>query len=105
MGFADLLALGDTRIRARLGGEVVYTPTVGDAETVDGIFDAGYVRVDLATPGVSSVGPAVFLTLDDLPSDPRTDTGATVTIGGVVYTINEDCPDGLGGTLLHLRRA
>lgn len=105
MGFADLLAAGDRAVRQALGdATIVYTPGVGDPETVTGIFDAAYVRVEAGPAGISSSGPAVFLTLDDLPSDPKTDTDATVTIGGVEYTPHEVHPDGLGGVflLLHL---
>ena len=102
MGFAELLAMVDVPVRERLGGDVIYTPAVGDPVTVSGIFDAAYVRVDLGEPGVSSSGPAVFLTLDDLPSDPKADTAATVTVGGVAYLPHTVEPDGIGGVLLHL---
>lgn len=104
MAFADLLARGDRVARGHLGGAVTYSPGVGDPVVVDGIFDAAYVRVDLGEPGVSSSGPAVFLTLADLPSDPTTDTAATVTIAGVTYAIHTVAPDSLGGVLLHLHR-
>ena len=102
MGFADLLALADVSARGQLGRTVTYTPAVGAAVDVIGIFDQAYVKADLGNPGVSTSGPAVFLTLDDLPSDPKTDTAATVTVGGVAYLPHAVEPDGLGGTLLHL---
>ncbi len=102
MSFADLLTTADVAVRRQLGEALTYTPAAGDPETVYGVFDAAYVRVDLGNPGVSSSGPAVFLTLDDLPSDPRDDTGATVTIGGVEYSTHEPQPDGMGGIRLLL---
>ncbi len=102
MGFAELLAIGDRATREILGSPVIYTPGTGDPVTVTGIFDKGYVRVDLGNPGVASYGPAVFLTLADLPSDPVADTDATVTIGGVAYLPHEPQPDGLGGIVLLL---
>lgn len=64
---------------------------------VRGVFDSSYTRVDLGQPGVSSQGPAVFLRLEDLPSDPSTDTEATVAVAGVIYSIHEVKPDGVGG--------
>lgn len=105
MGFADLMAsLVDPAVRQQLGGSVTYTPGVGAAVTVDGVFDAAHQHLDLGEPGVTSQGPAAFLTLADLPSDPVTDTAATVTYAGVTYTPHTVKPDGLGGVLLLLHR-
>ncbi len=105
MAFADLLAVGDQLLREVLGEVVTYTPGVGDPVDVDGVFDAAHVVVDLGPNGVASPGPAVFLTLADLPSDPVSDTDATVTVGGVEYTFHEVKPDGQGGVYLLLHRA
>lgn len=105
MGFSDLLAAGDISVRSILGGTVTYSPGAGSPVDVDGIFDAAYVRVDLGQAGVSSSGPAVFLTLSDLPSDPSVDSSATVTVDGVKYTPHEVKPDGLGGVVLLLHRS
>lgn len=102
MRFAELLAAGDRAVRQQLGGPVTYTPSVGSPVPVTGIFDKAYVRVDAGEPGISSFGPAVFLTLADLPSDPSVDLTATVTIGGDTYLPHERQPDGLGGILLLL---
>ncbi len=104
MSFDDLLAVGDVSVRGILGSTVTYTPTVGAAVDVSGIFDAAYVRVDLGQPGVSSQGPAVWLTLTDLPSDPTTDTTATVTVNSVTYIPHEAQPDGMGTVLLLLHK-
>ena len=104
MVFTDLLVTADVAVRDTLGGTVTYTPTVGVATDVVGIFDAVYVRVDLGNPGVSSQGPSVWLILDDLPSDPYTDTTATVTVDGVTYSAHEVQPDGLGGVRLLLHK-
>ena len=105
MGFADLLTACDRSSRDLLGGSVVYSPGAGVPVTVRGIFDAAYVRVDAGTAGVSSSGPAVFLKLADLPSNPETDTAATVTVASVVYTIREVSPDGTGVAVLHLHES
>jgi hypothetical protein len=104
VSFTTLLAAADSAVRTGLGGAVTYTPTVGDAVEVDGVFDEVYVRVDAMTPGISSTGPAVFLTLADLPSSPVTDLTATVTIGGTTYLPHTTQPDGQGGVLLLLHR-
>lgn len=106
MGFADILAAGDRVARQQLGEAFTYTPGAGSAVPCTGIYDERYVTVDpgLGQPGVASSGPAVFLTLVDLSSDPLTDTGATVTRikTGVVYTPYEVHKDGQGGVLLLL---
>lgn len=81
---------------------ITYSPAVGSPVTVPGIFDEAFQRVDLGQPGVNSAGPAVFLTLVDLPSDPRVDKAATITFGGKVYLPHERQPDGVGGIVLHL---
>lgn len=106
MGFADLMATVDRAVLdSRLGDEVTYTPGVGAPVEVLGCFDALYTRVEAGgQAGISSSGPAVFLALDDLPSDPETDTAATVTIAGVTYTAHEVRPDGMGGVVLLLHR-
>ncbi len=104
MGFADLLTVGDRSVRQLLGGSITYTPGVGAAVVVDGIFDAAYVKVELGEPGVSSQGPAAWLTLTDLPSDPEVDEDATVTVAGVTYKPHTVQPDGQGTVLLLLHR-
>lgn len=107
MGFTDLLAVADRSVRQKLGGSVTYTPTVGVAVVVDGIFTAPHTNVDLGNEGggVSTVSPTCFLTLADLPSDPKTDTAGTLSAGGVTYTWWDVRPDGMGGVLLMLHRA
>jgi hypothetical protein len=105
LAFTDLLEHADVSVRGLLGGTVTYSPSVGAPVTVSAVFDAAHVRVDLGQiSAASSVGPAVFVRLSDLPSDPETDTGARVTNAGVVYTIHEVKPDGLGGAHLLLHR-
>ena len=104
MSFLDLMANVDSVVRQTLGGSVTYTPGVGAAVTVNGVFDAVYVRVDVGNPGVSSSGPAVFLSVEELPTDPSDDTTATVTVDGIVYTAHEVMPDGIGGVRLLLHK-
>lgn len=103
MSFQDLLASADRSVRKLLGQTVTYTPGAGSPVEVRGVFDARYQRLEAGETGVSSTGPAVFLRLDELPSNPSSDLARTVTINGVVYRPFEVMPDGLGGVhmLLH----
>lgn len=103
MGFGDLLAVADRALRdSSVSDSIVYTPSIGEAVTVAGCFDALHTRVDLGQPGVTSQGPACWLDLGDLPSDPETDTDAQVTFDGQAYTIHEVQKDGKGGVMLLL---
>lgn len=102
MGFAEILSAGDLALRNNAGENVVYTSGLGASVTVRGLFDAAYVRVDAGTAGIASVGPAVTVWTDDLPSDPVTDTDATVTFGGKTYKAREAHPDGRGAVVLLL---
>jgi hypothetical protein len=103
--FAELVERIDRSVQARLGGEpVIYQPAVGAAVTVTGIFDPVYVLVK-GDPeaGVETLGPVVFLRLEDLPVDPE-DDDPTLTIRGVTYRhVVERLPDGFGGIVLALR--
>lgn len=89
MSFTELLATADSLALDALGQEVTYTSGVGAVATPLGIFDEQYQRVDLGEAGVQSTGPAVFVQLADLSSDPETDTTATVTVSGTTYEITE----------------
>ena len=104
MAFRDLLAVADRAAQKHLGGTVRYTPTNGASAEVAGVFEAGHVRADAGQAGMTTVGPAVFLRLEDLPSDPELDEGASVTVSGVEYRIHEPAKDGQGGVTLYLHR-
>lgn len=104
MTFADQIELADRAVLATLGGvEVSYQPLVGDPVNVQGLFDDRFVLVERDNDGVESVGPAVFLRLDDLPTNPD-DDDPLLTIGSVVYKVRERLVDGLGGIRLLLHR-
>jgi hypothetical protein len=100
--FAARLQDTDTLVQGHLGQSVTYTPGGGAAATVRGVFDRAYQRVEAGEADVSSSGPAVFVTLADLGSDPETDDGARVTVAGETYRIREVQPDGTGGAMLLL---
>lgn len=105
MGFKELVESADAKVRRILGGDELVTYTSGADESVDvyGIFEASSVIVPVGDPGISDVGPTVFLRLDELTSDPSTDESASVTYDGSDYRIYEARPDGLGGVLCLLR--
>jgi hypothetical protein len=102
--FADLVAQMDRLAQNDLGAlAIIYAPAVGSPVTVPGIFDANYVLSQGTGPaGVSVLGPAVFLRIEDLPTDPELDD-PTITIAGLSYRVSERRPDDLGGIVLALR--
>lgn len=104
MDFAAHLQRTDGTARDILGGPVTYTPGAGAAVDVQGVFDAVHVRVEAGEAGVTSAGPAVFLRLSELPSDPEVDGNARVTVSGTEYTPWSVEKDGQGGVLLRLHR-
>lgn len=114
MTYAGLVANADRAAQKLLGGELVtYTPQAGGPEEVTGIFDAQYVLVKgTAEAGVEARGPAVFLRLEDLPTDPEQDE-PTITIHAAAnrpaelvgaYRVRERMPDDMGGIVLGLRK-
>lgn len=104
MSFTALLVQADRLTLSTLGESVTYSPSEGAAVLVTGIFDEAYVLVDGGQAGVSSAGPAVFLLLADLPSDPADDE-AVITRASIDYSVREAKPDGQGGILLLLHKA
>lgn len=104
MTFAALVTSTDRLVQTHLGETVQYEPGVGAAVSVVGVFSNAYVRADAGGEAVMSSGPAVFLVLADLPSDPEEDA-PTITRGGVVYKVREAQKDGDGGVMLLLREA
>ena len=87
-----------------LGGEpIVYQPETGAAVPITGIFDEVYILAKGdAEAGVETLGPEVFLRLEDLPVDPEDDK-PMLTLRGVTYRVTERRPDGIGGSVLALR--
>jgi hypothetical protein len=106
MSFAALLQDADTAVLGHLPGDevVIYTPGAGAAVVVVGVYDAAYQKVDAGNAGVSDSAPAVFLRMEDLPSDPSDDVDARVTVDATVYRVREAQPDGQGMTLLFLQQ-
>lgn len=102
--FAALIENVDRDAQRLLGGEpVIYQPKGGTAVLITGIFDSVFVLAEgNAHAGVESRGPAVFLRLDDIPSDPELDD-PTLTIRGLNYRVVERMPDDVGGIVLVLR--
>lgn len=102
--FGDLMAMVDRAVQVNLGGaSIVYRPSGGSPVPVIGVFDAQFVLAKGdAEAGVETLGPAVFLRLEDLPTDPEDDE-PTLMINGVNYRVIERRPDGIGGVVLALR--
>jgi hypothetical protein len=104
MDFTAHIARVDAKVTGGpTGGPVTYTPGVGTAVDVRGVFDALYEKVEAGNTGVSSSGPAVFLRLSELPSDPSDDVDARVTVAATEYKVREAQPDGMGGVHLLLQ--
>lgn len=105
MAFLDLVTAADRAIQSHLGGDVItYQPEHEDAVEVIGLFDEQYVRVDSGNGDVEQAGPAVWLSLADLPVDPEEDN-PLLTIKGKTYTVHERQADGFGSIRLLLHRA
>jgi hypothetical protein len=105
MGWATLLAMTDRATLGQLGGPVTYTPASGPSVEVSGIFDAAFVPVDAGGVAViGTSGPAVFVRLADLPTDPETDN-PVITVAGQDYTVREVHPDGTGVAVILLHKA
>lgn len=101
--FDELVGVIDSATQAAFGEPVIYTPDGGAPVPVIGIYDEQYVLAKgNAEAGVEARGPAVFLRLAELPTDPEEDE-PTLTIGGKNYRVVERRPDGKGGIVLALR--
>ena len=106
MGYADLIERADRAALDHLGSvTVTYAPEDEDEDPVevDGIFDENYVLLSPHTSAVEQSGPAVWLRLEDLPTDPREEE-PTLTIDGVDYQVRERIIDSIGGIRLLLHR-
>lgn len=99
MAFADLVAGIDRAVQGSLGGVAIfYQSEVGEAVTIQGIFDE---KFSLFTTKGEVVGPAVFVRLEDVPMHPR-DDDPVLTIGGYEYRVRAWEEDGFGGLRLVL---
>lgn len=83
--------------------EFATTVTVGGS-SVNVIFDADYVAVDVGTGVMSSVGPVILCDESDAAVAAVVE-GTAVIVNAVNYTVAEIQPDGTGMTMLRLRRA
>jgi hypothetical protein len=104
--FAALVARVDRSSQARLGGEsLIYQPASRPPVPVTGIFDNPFVLVAApsAEAATETLGPSVFLRLEDLPIDPEFDEPRLV-IRGIAYRVTAREPDGVGGIVLRLRQ-
>lgn len=103
--FDELVAAADRVVQRELGSATFTYKTAEGATFPDlvGMFDEQYVLAKgSAEAGVETLGPAIFVRLEDLPEVPEDDE-PTLTIGGVDYRVIERRPDGIGGIVLVLR--
>jgi hypothetical protein len=96
MDWAGLTGVVNQVVVRQVGEATTYTTHVG-------LFDEAHVLVEAGEADVSSVGPAVFYRLSDLPVDPLEDE-PEIVIRGVSYEVREARKDGQGGVLLLLRK-
>ena len=76
--------------------------TGGSTATVNGVFDEGYVVVDVGGQvQVANVAPQLQCATSDVSS---ADKGDAITVNSVAYTVAEVHPDGTGVTTLILER-
>lgn len=81
--------------------EVEYTPQGGEPVCIYGQFQNEFVELDLATPGVGSSQPMIYVKSADVTN---AKDGDALNIGGVAYQVaGSPEPDGEGVTLLKLR--
>lgn len=80
-----------------------YTVTGGSAATVNGVFDEGFVAVDVGGQvQVANVQPQFQCATSDVSA---ADKGDAITVNSVSYTVAEVQADGTGLTTLILERA
>jgi hypothetical protein len=101
--WAGLTGVVNQVVVRQFGDATTYTTQLGQAVSVRGVFDEAHVLVEAGEADVSSVGPAVFYRLSDLPVDPLEDE-PEIVIRGVSYEVREARKDGQGGVLLLLRK-
>ena len=85
-------------------GELVqFTPAVGAAFQVTGVFDEAYKEVDLAGGmGVTTVTPVVGVRLSQFQNLPRQGDQLTILRTAATYVVKEVRPDSHGAALLML---
>lgn len=98
MSFRDLEAAVLGICNTTFGTPVTYTPIVGSAVSINGVFDNAYIEVN----GVSSLKPVLRIKLADLALSPA--KGDLALINAVSYRILSSEADSYGGSLLVLQK-
>lgn len=94
MAFAEDLSMYDDTNGFAV--TATYTPQVGGAVVIKGVFDKEYVE----PLGVTSSGPAFTTRTANVPNPKH---GETLLVNGTTYRIVTPQPDGLGVTVLLLQ--
>jgi hypothetical protein len=102
VGWLELADLARQATEAVLGETATYTAPLGSPVTIVGLFDAAFVRQELQDGvAVENVGPAMAVTLADLPGGAAV-REAVVVVRSTSYKVAEIHKDGQGGALLRL---
>ncbi|MEQ5770009.1 hypothetical protein NFH98_20775 [Halomonas sp. H33-56] len=103
MAWEDIAVRAQRRILRKLGEDVIYIPSGGEAVTVRGLFEEQHQSVDPDTGvPVYSVNPTLTVVLADLP-DGSPGMGDRMTRKARTYRVVGSQPDDNGGTLLELK--
>ena len=85
------------------GESITYSPAIGSAFPISGIFDEAYHDVDLAGGmGVTSAQPVVGVRLSEFLTQPQQDDVLTVIRTGETFKVKEVRIDGHGSAKLML---
>lgn len=89
------------------GVTATLTPQLGDAITVNGIFDNAYVLVDMGEAAIATTAPAFTCQTADLETltAGNARAGDELMVDTVVYRVSDLQPDGTGVTVLILEKA
>jgi hypothetical protein len=97
-GFRDIeeSVLGLTNLI--IGRSATYTPTVGTASAISGVFDNAFVDIN----GTTLLRPVFRIRLSDLAAKPK--KSDQVLIDAVAYIVIDSQEDGYGGSSLVLQK-
>jgi len=89
------------------GVAATLTPQLGDAATINGIFDNAYLLVETGESAMATTSPAFTCRTSDLEAVAAGNvrSGDELTVSSVVYRVTDIQADGTGITMLILEKA